>query len=209
MPRPTTMTILVLAFVLGGCASPVATDGQAVRASSATTSPRAAMNPDPAPRESQPQEAGEGGGRAQQDDPPRHIEYRYFQLKDLEVAEVKFEDTKFRMWVMDTQPKRSEGMMYVQDGDFKEDQGMIFVFSRPQQLGFWMRNTLVPLDIAYCDAKGRVLNTYTMKALDETSDYSSKGNAMFAIELKAGTIKKLKIDAGDRFEIPETVRAKD
>lgn len=203
MPRLGNMTSLLLAFALAGCGqTPTADAGTSAEPVSARPSLSASTTEEPAPVSQDP-------GQEQPKNQYRKIEYRQFQLDDLEVAEVKFEDTVFKLWVMDTDLKRAEGMMFLQDGDFKPDEGMVFAFKEEQFLSFWMRNTLVPLDIAYCDAKGKVVTTYTMKALDETSDYSSKAKAKFVIELKAGTIKKLKIDVGDRFEIPETVVAKD
>ncbi|MGE0001747.1 MAG: DUF192 domain-containing protein [Fimbriimonadaceae bacterium] len=214
MPRYLTMNTLILLIALAGCGkAPDVTASQSSR-EALTTSERQAQQ---SSSQIGIQDNGSGaqttggqatGGQEQPKDQHRKIEYRRFQLDDLDIAEVKFEETVIKMWVMDTDAKRAEGMMFVQDGDFKPEEGMIFVFKVAQPLSFWMRNTLVPLDIAYCDAKGVVLNTYTMRALDETSDYSSRGNAMYAIELKAGLIKKLKIHAGDKFEIPETVVAK-
>lgn len=142
--------------------------------------------------------------------PFRHNDHRQFQLKDLETTTVVFKDKyKIVCWVMDTNVRRAEGMMFLEDQDFTEDQGMIFVFSQPQPLSFWMHNTLVPLDIAYVDSSGRIIQTYTMKALDETSDYSSKGNAKYAIELKAGLLKKKGIKIGDYVSISSRIKSKD
>jgi uncharacterized protein len=147
-------------------------------------------------------------------DPPaqtsRQVDQRYFQLKDLETAKISFkEKDEMTVWVMDNNMKRAEGMMFLKDSDFTEKQGMIFVFTAAQELRFWMRNTLVPLDIAYVDERGKILSTYTMKALDEDTDYSSHGKAKFAIECKSGLFKKLKIMAGDMVQIPSTIKAKD
>lgn len=198
------MNAILLMIALAGCGQ-----GNAATGTAQTDEPRANTG-QTSLQDSGGQAGGQTTGTQQQPkNQHRKIEYRAFQLDDLEVADVKFDETVIKMWVMDTDAKRAEGMMFLQDGDFKPEEGMIFVFKVAQPLSFWMRNTLVPLDIAYCDAKGVVLNTYTMRALDETSDYSSKGKAMYAIELKAGTIKKLEIAAGDKFEIPETVVAKD
>jgi len=142
--------------------------------------------------------------------PLRHNAKRTYQLKDLEKTTVVLKDKhEFSTWVMDTDLKRSEGMMFLEDKDFTEKQAMIFVFTSPRELRFWMRNTLVPLDIAYVDAAGRIVRTYTMKALDETTDYSSYGNAKYAIEFKAGLFKKLGVKAGDMVGISSRVKAKD
>lgn len=134
---------------------------------------------------------------------------RSFQLGDLQVAMCTVKGHKFRLWVMDTNDKRMEGMMQVENKDFSDDQGMVFVFASEAPQKFWMHNTLIDLDIAYCGRDGTINTTYTMKALDETTDYSSKKPSQFVIELRAGTLKKFSIGAGDRFAIPAEVVAKD
>ncbi len=139
----------------------------------------------------------------------RFISARTFQLDDLEVAKVKIGEHEFKLWVMDTYAKRMEGMMFLQNGDFKDDEGMIFVFDRAEYQRFWMRNTLVPLDIAYVDPRKRIINIYTMKALDEVGDYSSRAPAQFVIELRAGMMAKKEIKPGMAVEIPASVKSKD
>ncbi|MBX3114852.1 MAG: DUF192 domain-containing protein [Fimbriimonadaceae bacterium] len=142
--------------------------------------------------------------------PLRHNDKRLYQLKDLETTTIVLKDKhELKAWVMDTDTKRAEGMMFLEDKDFTEKQAMVFVFSSARELRFWMRNTLVPLDIAYVDSTGRIVRTYTMKALDETTDYSSYGNAKYAIEFKAGLFKKLGVRAGDFVAISSRVKAKD
>lgn len=158
---------------------------------------------------------GEGGTTqaAQQTQSGQHrfVEDRVFQLDKLQKATVKVDKHTFHLWVMDNDSKRSEGMMFLKKEDFKDDEGMIFVFPNegdgPRR--FWMRNTLVDLDICYCDKDGMINSVYTMKALDETTDYSSKRASMYVIELRDGTLKKLGIRPGMRFIIPEDVVAKD
>jgi uncharacterized membrane protein (UPF0127 family) len=64
---------------------------------------------------------------------------------------------------------------------------MIFAFDRAHTLNFWMKNTIIPLDIAYLDSKGVVVATHTMAPLDERSgQYSSGSPAQYAIEVNAG-----------------------
>ena len=77
------------------------------------------------------------------------------------------------------------------------DHGMLFVFAESQPLSFWMKNTFVPLSIAYVDAKGVIVNIVDMKPQDE-STYSSAAAAMFALEMKQGWFKERGIVAGDK-----------
>ncbi len=211
------LTALIPAFALLACqSSPVAASG--------TTG----TSPAPAPAETHtieaPQTGGaEGGqtggstgsqsgaqsGEQQSQDKHRHVPQRMYQLDDLERVKLKIGEHEFNAWVMDTYLKRMEGMMFLENSDFKDNDAMIFVFKEAEPQRFWMKNTLVPLDIAYCSADKKILNTYTMKALDIDTDYSSAGPSKYVIEFRAGIFKKLEIKAGMKVEIPDKVKAKD
>lgn len=79
---------------------------------------------------------------------------------------------------------------------------MIFVYNEPFEMSFWMRNTLVDLDIAYVASNKNIIRTVTMKRLDETG-IPSKGDAQYAIEFKANLLRKLGIKPGMKVEMPE------
>ena len=149
------------------------------------------------------------GQTSSQEDKHRFVAERNFQLDKLQRVKIKVGKHVFNSWIMDTDQKRQEGMMFLKDTDFKDDDTMTFVFSGEDERRFWMHNTLVDLDICYCDKNGKIVKTYTMAKLDETTDYSSKGGAMYVIELKAGILKKLGIEKGMKFDIPEDVVSKD
>jgi uncharacterized membrane protein (UPF0127 family) len=86
------------------------------------------------------------------------------------------------------------------------DHGMIFVFPDEQDRSFWMKNTLIPLDIVFADAKGKVVSTHTMKPMDLTTT-PSDGAAKYAIELNAGEDAGNGIKKGDTLMIPPAVDA--
>jgi len=79
-----------------------------------------------------------------------------------------------------------------------DDEGMLFVFEYPQPLSFWMKNTYLPLDIAFVSTDYRVLNILPMKPMDETPRYTSAGPALYAIETNQRWFAKHGIKAGDR-----------
>jgi len=89
--------------------------------------------------------------------------------------------------------------------------GMIFAFKAPAHQGFWMRDCITDMDILYVDPQGFVVSAYTMVAemprgngeseqayFDRLRRYPSGRPAQFVIELKAGTIKRLKIEPGTK-----------
>jgi len=103
-----------------------------------------------------------------------------------------------RLWaeVAEDEAARSQGLMYRRQ--MPEDEGMLFVFEYPQPLSFWMRNTLIPLEIAFVAGDGRILNILEMKPLDEGPRYNSSGPALYAIEANAGWFRNNGIKAGDK-----------
>jgi uncharacterized protein len=117
--------------------------------------------------------------------------------KDLPVVELKIKNHKLKVEVAATGETRTIGLM--NRFSLAPDSGMLFVFPRSEQLGFWMRNTFIPLSIAYVDSKGVILNIADMKPKDE-STHPSRGPAMFAIEMKQGWFKDKGIVAGDKVD---------
>ena len=123
---------------------------------------------------------------------------RIYQLNELKTATITAAGHKFKVWIMNTPTKRNEGMMFLKDKDVHIDQGMLFVFASEQPLSFWMRNTLIPLDIIYIKPDGTVLSiARTVPALDE-SPVPSGGRIRAVLELASGRAAQLGILPGDR-----------
>ncbi len=87
-----------------------------------------------------------------------------------------------------------------------ESTGMLFVFDAPRALNFWMKNTLIPLDILYFDAQGALVNTATMQPCTSTVDaecvlYPSDSPAQYALEVPAGYVGRERIGKGWRLDV--------
>ena len=91
--------------------------------------------------------------------------------------------------------QRQIGLMY--RFNLPADRGMLFVFPRPEPLSFWMRNTYIPLSIAFIDAEGRILNVEDMAPRDETG-VPSRGAALYALEMRKGWFADRGVVAGAR-----------
>lgn len=102
--------------------------------------------------------------------------------------------------IADTPEARAEGLMF--RPSLPEDRGMLFVFPEPQTLAFWMRNTSIPLSIAYIDRDGTVLEIHDMEPYSLES-VSSRQPALYALEVNRGTFEGLGIEPGDRLRLPE------
>jgi len=82
-----------------------------------------------------------------------------------------------------------------------ENEGMLFVFKEPIELSFWMRNTLIPLDIAFVGPDGVILNIHQAHPLDESILYRSAGAAKYVIETNRGWFARHGIGPGDRIRL--------
>jgi uncharacterized membrane protein (UPF0127 family) len=97
--------------------------------------------------------------------------------------------------VAQTHEERAIGLMHRKD--MPANAGMLFVFEEPQPQCFWMKNTLLPLSIAFVADDGTVVNIADMKPLDETSHCSDKP-VRYALEMNKGWFAKRGIKAGSK-----------
>ena len=79
------------------------------------------------------------------------------------------------------------------------DRGMIFPYDPPQQVAFWMKNTLIPLDIIFIRADGKIARIANAKPHDETPLPSGEPAAV-VLEIRGGRAAELGIKAGDRVD---------
>lgn len=82
-----------------------------------------------------------------------------------------------------------------------EQQGMLFLFETPDQRGFWMRNTRIPLDIGYFDASGRLREVYPLYPFDETTVASVSPEILIAVETNQGWFRKHGVTPGARLDM--------
>lgn len=126
---------------------------------------------------------------------------REFPLSTLPTSTVKIGTNSFRAWLATTPEQQAEGLMFVPESEIADDQGMLFVFPSEELRGFWMKNTITSLDIAFARLDGTIVAIHTMPPLTLRT-FSSIEPAMFALEVKAGTFERLHVAEGDRIEIP-------
>jgi uncharacterized protein len=103
-----------------------------------------------------------------------------------------------RAEVVITPEARARGLMFresVPDGT-----GMLFVFDRPDVQGVWMKDTYVPLDVAFIDASNRVVSIEALEPLDETVVWSPEP-VLFVLEVRQGWFAERGIAPGQRARI--------
>lgn len=102
-----------------------------------------------------------------------------------------------RAEVADRDDERRQGLMG--RDSLPEDHGMLFVYPEQRTLSFWMRDTKIPLDIAFIDRRGVVVDIQTMQPETEEM-HRSRQPAMYALEMEAGWFDEHGVGVGDRVE---------
>lgn len=94
-----------------------------------------------------------------------------------------------------TPEQRSVGLMWRQE--MPANEGMLFVFERPETQCFWMKNTLLPLTAAFVDDDGQIVNLADMKP-QSTDSHCSQKPVRFVLEMHQGWFAKRGLQAGSR-----------
>ena len=94
-----------------------------------------------------------------------------------------------------TDDETEQGLMFRQS--LSEDRGMLFVFESDQDHGFWMKNTLIALTIAYLDTKGYVFDLHDAKPYDERNIIPSQPYR-YALEVNQGWFERHGLGIGAR-----------
>jgi uncharacterized protein len=122
---------------------------------------------------------------------PKAAETAAFGLR---TAELKISNVALTAEIADT-PQASENGLMFRDS-LPEDRGMLFLFEKPEKASFWMRNTKIPLSIAYIDSLGKILEIKSMNPLDETLVLSSSNQVTYALEVNQGWFARHGISSG-------------
>lgn len=116
----------------------------------------------------------------------------------LTVTTAKGKAHRFTVEIARTPEEQSHGLMDRQS--LAPDRGMIFPYEPPQAVAFWMKNTLIPLDMIFIAPGGRILRIEE-NAVPLSLDPVGSGDAVEAVlELSGGRSTELGIAAGDRVE---------
>jgi uncharacterized membrane protein (UPF0127 family) len=97
-----------------------------------------------------------------------------------------------------TEEQRSTGLMFRKE--LEDGRGMLFVFDRDEVLSFWMKNTLIPLSIAFIAYDGVIIDLRDMRPGDLRSISSSR-SVRYALEVPQGWFHRAGIKTGDRVDV--------
>ncbi len=106
----------------------------------------------------------------------------------------------FTVRIADDFAERARGLMYAES--LPRGEGMLFLYDRPQPVSFWMKNTLVPLDLLFMDETGRVVRVHENAAPGDTTSIPSGAEVVAVLEINGGLAAQYGVTTGSFAEHP-------
>lgn len=106
----------------------------------------------------------------------------------------------FAVEVADDTAERAQGLMFRENLD--PGAGMLFAYNVPRQVGFWMKNTLIPLDMVFADSAGRVTRVHAMAMPQDETVIDGGDGVQFVLEINGGLAAKLGLKPGAEMRHP-------
>jgi uncharacterized membrane protein (UPF0127 family) len=117
------------------------------------------------------------------------------KIVQLPLTPLKMKGKTFQVEIADTPETIAKGLMFREN--LPPNQGMLFVFPQSRRASFWMKNTLISLDIIFIDEKGMIVWIYPRAVPGSERSIYCPLYAKAALEVPAGTAEKLKLERGD------------
>jgi uncharacterized membrane protein (UPF0127 family) len=118
------------------------------------------------------------------------------------VADRRDSDATFRFGieVADTEAERARGLMFRES--LPQFGGMLFVYEKPQPVAFWMRNTVIPLDMLFFDGAGRLVSVHANARPHDETPIPGGADIRYVLEINGGLAASLGIETGAELRSP-------
>ena len=107
---------------------------------------------------------------------------------------------RFNVTVADDDPERARGLMFVEE--MANSTGMLFVFDPPRSVSFWMKNTLIPLDMIFTDAAGTVVRVHSNAVPGDLTPIPGGDDVYTVLEINGGLAERYGIAEGSQMQHP-------
>jgi len=111
-----------------------------------------------------------------------------------------FGQATFAVDIADDPEERAQGLMFVED--MPTLTGMLFVYDRPQRVSFWMKNTLIPLDLLFASPEGEILRIHENAIPGDLTPIPGGEGVQMVLEINGGLAARLGIAQGDVMQHP-------
>ena len=121
---------------------------------------------------------------------------QHARVEPLEIVTSDGKVARFKAEVVDNEATRECGLMFRKS--LAPNVGMLFDFRTPQPVSFWMKNTLIPLDMLFIDQSGKIVNIYRQARPQSLDEIPSDGPVLGVLEIGGGRALDLDIEPGDK-----------
>ena len=118
---------------------------------------------------------------------------------------ISIEKIPLKLQLALTQSEQAQGLMH--RDSMPEDHGMLFLFKYPGPRSFWMRNTKIPLDLAYFDASGRLLEIHPLYPYNENAVRSRSRHVLIVVETNQGWFRRNNVQPGAQIDLKALKKA--
>ncbi len=118
-------------------------------------------------------------------------------IADLRMGQTRL---RFQVEVADTDPERARGLMFRES--LPRFGGMLFVYDQAQQVSFWMKNTLIPLDMLFFDESGRLVEVHENAVPGDLTGIPSEEPVRYVLEINGGAARELGVEPGAELRHP-------
>ena len=115
--------------------------------------------------------------------------------KNIIFVKTKFSNTQFVVELAKTPEQRQKGLMG--RSSLKAQSGMLFLYDSPRHVSFWMKNTLIGLDVIFLSSNGKILKIYHNAKPESLEIMSAGENVSAVLEINGNLAKTIKLEIGD------------
>ncbi len=116
-----------------------------------------------------------------------------------------FGTASFSVELADTPDERATGLMH--RDSMASAAGMLFVYEQPQRASFWMKNTLIPLDMVFADSSGRVTRVHANAVPHDETPIDGGKDVALVLEINGGLAARLGLAEGAQMRHPSIAQA--
>ncbi len=127
----------------------------------------------------------------------------FFYLPPSNSVKIKIKNIDYKIELAKTTTQKSKGLSGRET--LCKNCGMLFIFGFETNLPFWMKNTLIPLDIIWLDKNGKIVDIQTITEINSTKIHQNQTPAKYVLELNANDSQKINLNIGDVIQLPNTL----
>jgi uncharacterized membrane protein (UPF0127 family) len=124
------------------------------------------------------------------------VVHQRVHTEPLEIVNSAGKTARFKVEFVDSGPARERGLMFRRS--LAPDAGMLFDFKTPQEVAFWMKNTLIPLDMLFIDENGKIATIYREATPLSLANIPSNAPVRAVLEIPGGRSQELGVMPGDK-----------